>query len=252
MSPVAAGPTSRHTTQASSLSGIRPLGTGRFLISEAEGLPRLYAILDTAAYEAKGLAALDAAQTLLEAGVGLIQYRHKGQFTEERFQEARRIAGACRARSALFVMNDRADYAHLLQCGVHLGQDDLPVVEARKIVGPGVPIGLSTHNELQLRDAANLALDYVALGPVFHTSSKTNPDPLIGLSDLPRLSALTDFPLVAIGGIGIETALSVLDSGADAVAVISGLLPENAGDLDGLRMRVLEWLKAVERRSPPM
>ncbi|MFZ0589112.1 MAG: thiamine phosphate synthase [Bryobacteraceae bacterium] len=234
------------------MSGIRPLGTGRFLISEAERLPRLYAILDTAAYEAKGFTAFEAAQTLLEAGVRLIQYRHKGQFTEERFQEARRIAGACRASRALLIMNDRADYGRLLGCGVHLGQRDLSAPEARKIVGPDVPVGLSTHNELQLRRAADLPVDYVALGPVFHTHSKTNPDPVIGLSELLRLSALTHFPLVAIGGIGIESALSVLDSGAAAVAVISGLLPERAGDLGGLRMRAREWLKAIEGRSLPM
>jgi thiamine-phosphate pyrophosphorylase len=238
--------------QASSLSGTRPRGTGRFLISEAEKLPRLYAILDTAAYEAKGFAAFDAAATLLDAGVGMIQYRHKAQFTEERFQEAWRIAEACRAKGALFIMNDRADYAHLLQCGVHLGQDDVPVMAARKILGPGVPIGLSTHNEQQLRLTAELPVDYVALGPVFHTYSKADPDPVIGLSELPRLRALTDCPVVAIGGIGIGSALSVLDSGADSVAVISGLLPENAGDLEGLRQRAREWLKAVNVRSPPM
>lgn len=215
-------------------------------------MPRLYAILDTAAYEAKGFAPFNAAQTLLEAGIEMIQYRHKAEFTEARFQEARRIAEACGEWGALFVMNDRADYAHLLQCGVHLGQGDLPATEARKIVGAGALIGVSTHNEQQLRQAADLPVDYVALGPVFHTHSKSDPDTVIGLSELPRLSALTDRPVVAIGGIGIESALSVLDSGADSMAVISGLLPEKAGDADGLRKRAQEWLKAVELRSPPM
>jgi thiamine-phosphate pyrophosphorylase len=237
---------------ASNFSGIKLQDIGRFHISVAEKISRLYAILDTAAYEAKGLAPVDAAEVLLNEGIRTIQYRHKAAFTEERFEEARRIASSCGSSGALFLMNDRADYAQLLRCGVHLGQDDLPVPDARRIVGPGVVIGLSTHNEQQLRHAADLPVDYVALGPVFHTQSKTNPDPVIGLSALPRLRALVHLPVVAIGGIGMDGALTVLDSGADSIAVISALLPERAGDLDGLRKRACEWLKAVERRTAPI
>jgi thiamine-phosphate pyrophosphorylase len=149
-------------------------------------------------------------------------------------------------------MNDRADYAHLLRSGLHLGQNDLPAIEAKRIVGTGAIVGLSTHNEFQLGQAADLPVDYVALGPVFHTHSKTNPDPAIGLSELVRLRSLIGFPLVAIGGISIDVAPSILDSGADSVAVISGLLPEKAGDWNGLRKRALEWLTAVKGRSRPM
>lgn len=142
-------------------------------------------------------------------------------------------------------MNDRVDYACLLRCGVHLGQDDLPAADARKVAGPDVPIGLSTHNAEQLRQASALPLHYVAVGPIFHTASKAKPDPVIGLSGIPALRALVHLPLVAIGGIDLDSALSVLDSGADSVAVISGLLPARHGDWDGLRALAHRWLDAV-------
>jgi len=208
-------------------------------------LPRLYAILDTAAYESRGFALPEAAETLLGAGVRMLQYRHKAEFTEERFHEAQAIAENCRKIGALFFMNDRVDYACLLHCGVHLGQDDLPVMEARKVVGPDVPIGLSTHNAEQLRQAATLPVDYVAVGPIFHTASKAKPDPVVGLSGVPVLRGLVHHPLVAIGGIHLESALSVLDSGADSVAVISGLFPARHGDWDGLQALAHRWLETV-------
>jgi thiamine-phosphate pyrophosphorylase len=208
-------------------------------------LPRLYAILDTAAYEARGFNVQSAAETLLAAGVRLLQYRHKTRFTEARFQEAQAIAANCRKIGAQFFMNDRVDYARLLHCGVHLGQDDLPVVEARAVAGPDMPIGLSTHNAAQLRQAAALPVDYVAIGPIFPTASKAKPDPVIGLSGIPALRSLVHHSLVAIGGIDIESALSVLDSGADSVAVISGLLPPRQGDWDGLRALAGRWVETV-------
>lgn len=208
-------------------------------------LPRLYAILDTAAYESRGFALPEAADALLRAGVRMLQYRHKAEFTEERFQEAQAIAENCRESGALFFMNDRVDYACLLHCGVHLGQDDLPVMEARKVAGSDMPIGLSTHNAEQLRQAAALPVYYVAVGPIFHTASKAKPDPVIGLSGVPVLRGLVHHPLVAIGGIHLESALSVLDSGADSVAVISGLLPARHGDWDGLRALAHRWLDTV-------
>lgn len=208
-------------------------------------LPRLYAILDTAAYESRGFALPEAAETLLQAGVRMLQYRHKAEFTEERFQEAKAISENCRNSGALFFMNDRVDYACLLHCGVHLGQDDLPVIEARKVAGPDMPIGLSTHTAEQLREAAALPVDYVAVGPIFHTASKAKPEPIIGLAGVPVLRGLVHHPLVAIGGIHLESALSVLDSGADSVAVISGLLPARHGDWDGLRTLAHRWLDTV-------
>jgi thiamine-phosphate pyrophosphorylase len=208
-------------------------------------LPRLYAILDTTAYQARGFALPEAADTLLGAGIRMLQYRHKAEFTEERFQEAKTIAENCRKSGALFFMNDRVDFACLLHCGVHLGQDDLPVAEARKVAGPETPIGLSTHNAAQLGEAAALPVDYVAIGPIFHSASKAKLDPVIGLSGIPVLRGLVHHPLVAIGGINLESALSVLDSGADSVAVISGLLPARNGDWDGLQALAHRWLDTV-------
>jgi thiamine-phosphate pyrophosphorylase len=209
-------------------------------------LPRLYPILDTSAFEMWGFDAALACTALLNAGVQIVQYRHKAAFTEVTFQEARQIAGLCRSAGAGFIMNDRADFARLLGCGVHLGQDDLPVESARSLLGPDQPIGLSTHSEKQFRQALEQRADYVALGPIFGTKSKRNPDPEVGIHTLRRVRRLTKQPLVAIGGIGIDEAAAVLEGGADSVAVISGLLPTEQGDLTALERRTAEWLKAVE------
>lgn len=174
-----------------------------------------------------------------------MQYRHKSAFTQTRFDEARKIAGLCRSAGAIFVMNDRADFARLLDSGVHVGQDDLPAAGARGLLGPGFLIGLSTHNEEQFRIAIEEPVDYVALGPIFGTASKNNPDPEVGLRTIATLRRLTNLPLVAIGGIKSENAADVLESGADSVAVISGLLPERPGNLAALTERAAEWLRAV-------
>jgi thiamine-phosphate pyrophosphorylase len=206
-------------------------------------LPRLYPILDTRALEQHGLDVVRAAKVLLDAGAAIVQYRHKGSFTEARFLEAEQIAQCCRETSRLFILNDRADFAKLLNAGLHLGQTDLPPEQARDILGSHLPIGWSTHNERQLREPA--PVDYVALGPIFSTSSKVNPDPEIGLAELSRLRRIAPVPLVAIGGITPETAVEVLDNGADSVAVISGLLPQQHGSLAAFEKRVMEWIKRV-------
>jgi thiamine-phosphate pyrophosphorylase len=211
-------------------------------------LPRFYPILDTATLETKGLSALSAATVLLDAGIRILQYRHKPAFTEARYREAAQIAHLCRDAGALFVMNDRADFAAILGAALHLGQDDLPPQAARKVVGPEALIGFSTHNEDQLRHTAGLPVDYLALGPVFTTGSKRNPDPHLGVTEWKRLRPLSPLPLVAIGGIHLESAAFVLESGADSVAVISDLLPPGQPSLDGLRRRAAEWLKATGGR----
>ena len=206
-------------------------------------LPRLYPILDTRVLEQHGLHVVSAAKILLGAGAAILQYRHKGSFTEGRFQEAEQIAECCREADRLFILNDRTDFAKLLGTGVHLGQTDLPPERARSILGNQLPIGLSTHNEQQLRQPA--PVDYVALGPIFSTSSKDNPDPEVGLAELSRLKRMAPVPLVAIGGITPETVVNVLESGADSVAVISGLLPQERGSLTAFEKRVMEWFKRV-------
>jgi thiamine-phosphate pyrophosphorylase len=208
-------------------------------------LPRFYPILDTAALAANGLAPVDAARSLLDGGVRILQYRHKFDFTQAHFDEARQIAKLCATAGALFVMNDRADFALLLakyggHCGVHLGQTDLPVLAARKVTGPDIFIGRSTHSALQLQNADPQAADYLALGPIFGTTSKENPDPVVGDKNLATWRALTTKPLVAIGGITPETAQAVLRAGADSLAVISGLFEEPG--LNGLKSTAKTWL----------
>ena len=210
-------------------------------------LPRLYPILDTDVLAARGLALPTAAAALLEAGCGILQIRHKGHWNREAFDRAREVARLCREAGADLVINDRADFAMLLQAGLHVGQDDLPPRECRKLLGREAILGFSSHNAGQLAAAGGEPVDYVALGPVFRTSSKQNPDPVVGVEEVRHLRALTDKPLVAIGGITLENALDVLRAGADSVAVIAGLFAEPGGappkPVSGrtLRERVVEW-----------
>jgi thiamine-phosphate pyrophosphorylase len=200
-------------------------------------LPRFYPILDTGVLTDCDIER--AAAEMLEGGARILQLRHKGHFSRALFDSAGRIRGRCREAGASFIVNDRADMAALLDAGVHLGQDDLPPVDARKIIGSRL-LGFSTHNAAQLWQAAAEPIDYVALGPIFATDSKANPDPVIGLSGLRELRPLTIRPLVAIGGITLDRAREVLEAGADSIAVISDVC--RARDV---RARVVEWLKQL-------
>ncbi len=201
-------------------------------------LPRFYPILDTETAARRGVDVVAAAAQILEAGAKILQLRHKGFFSREVFDSLERVAELCKAAGVTFVVNDRADLARLVGAALHLGQDDLPPSAARRIVGNETIIGFSTHNEAQLLEAAQEPADYLALGPIFSTVSKQNPDPQVGLEGLRRLRPLTARRLVAIGGITRENARDVLAAGADSVAVIGDLFPED-GDL---RRRVEEWL----------
>jgi thiamine-phosphate pyrophosphorylase len=142
------------------------------------------------------------------------------------------------------VINDRADVARMLGTGLHLGQQDLPPRHARTLMGAEGVIGFSTHNREQIESAANEPVDYVAIGPVFSTSSKDKPDPVLGVDVIRELRALTPRPLVAIGGITRENARAVLESGVDSVAVISDLIPELPLER-AIRERTAEWLELV-------
>jgi thiamine-phosphate pyrophosphorylase len=204
-------------------------------------LKSFYPILDTETAARRGIDPVDAAARILDAGAGLLQLRHKGFFSREVFRQARDVAALCREAGALFVINDRADIAKLLDTSLHLGQDDLPPADARRVLGEGALIGFSTHNEAQVRAAAGEPVDYLAIGPIFGTASKRNPDPLVGLEELRRLRRLTARPLVAIGGITRANARSVLEAGADSVAVIGDLFPEDGN----VRRRVEEWISLV-------
>jgi thiamine-phosphate pyrophosphorylase len=204
-------------------------------------LKSFYPILDTETAARRRIDPVDAAAQILEAGAGLLQLRHKEFFSREVFQQAREVAALCRGAGALFVINDRADVAKLLDASLHLGQDDLPPADARRVLGEGAFIGFSTHNETQLLAASGEPVEYLAIGPIFGTSSKMNPDPAVGLGELRRLRGLTARPLVAIGGITRANARSVLEAGADSVAVIGDLFPEDGN----VRGRVEEWISLV-------
>ena len=205
-------------------------------------LPAFYPILDIDVAARHSMTPLDAAAQLVESGVRILQVRHKGFLSREILETIERLSKMCREAGVLFVVNDRADIARLTGAALHIGQDDLPPWAARKITGPDLIIGLSTHNESQLRAAASEPVDYLAIGPIFGTSTKENPDPTVGLDELRRLRALTDRALVAIGGITRPNARAVLAAGADSVAVIGDLFPEDGN----LRARAAEWLAVTE------
>jgi thiamine-phosphate pyrophosphorylase len=207
-------------------------------------VPPFYPVLDTAWLSRMGISAVGAAAAILEGGARILQLRHKGHYSRQAFADAQEMAQLCQQAKALFVVNDRADIAALLGAGLHLGQDDLAPRIARKLLTPEHPLGFSTHNEPQLRAALDEPVDYLALGPIFATRSKENPDPVVGLQELRRLRAITDRPLVAIGGITRESALEVLEAGADSVAIIGGLFPQE-NTKQSLRARTEEWLQLL-------
>jgi thiamine-phosphate pyrophosphorylase len=160
---------------------------------------------------------------LVAAGATLLQYRNKLAGTRAALSEARELRGA--AGNATLVMNDRADLCLAAGFdGVHLGQDDLSVEAARRVVGSRLWVGVSTHNPVQVREADASPADYIAVGPVFATRSKRNPDPVIGLEGVKEARCATRKPLVAIGGINRENCRDVIAAGADSVAVISDLV----------------------------
>jgi thiamine-phosphate pyrophosphorylase len=185
-------------------------------------LPRLYVILDAALITSSEI---DCALSLAEAGVRLLQYRNKSAPARQYLESSRKLAEVLLPQGVSFFVNDRPDVAFLAGAsGVHVGQDDLDVEQARQIVGRDNLVGVSTHNLQQFERAAGSSADYIALGPIFSTSSKANPDPVVGLDLLRKAHALTDKPVVAIGGISLERAAAVIEAGADSVAVISGIL----------------------------
>jgi thiamine-phosphate pyrophosphorylase len=189
-------------------------------------VPQFYPILDTEIAARHGLDAFAAAEQIIDAGARILQFRHKANFDREVLYKIEQIAALCSRFGTIFVMNDRADLARIFGAALHLGQDDLSPGDARIVTGSDTRIGYSTHNEAQLKAAASESVDYVALGPIFGTTSKQNPDPVVGLDGLRRLRSLTNRPLVAIGGITRENARSVIESGADSVAVIGDLFPD--------------------------
>ncbi|MGZ4732895.1 MAG: thiamine phosphate synthase [Terriglobales bacterium] len=188
-------------------------------------LPRLYAILDNAHFsdtEALCRSALE----LVAGGVTLLQYRNKTGNARHMLEQARELKRRLPG-SVKLIMNDRADLCLAAGFdGVHVGQEDLSPEGVRAVIGSNLWLGVSTHNPDQLVEADKTSADYLAIGPVFPTGSKANPDPVIGLDGVRRARALTRKPLVAIGGVTRENCRPVIKAGADAVAVISDLIRE--------------------------
>ncbi len=183
-------------------------------------LPRLYVILDATLLNNSPH---DCAQELAAAGVRLLQYRDKTASTRDLLAISRELVSSLNSYGASLVVNDRPDIAVLAgAAGLHVGQEDLEPEQARAVVGDEMWIGTSTHNLEQFRRAAATSADYIAVGPIFPTTSKANPDPVVGLELIRQVRNLTEKPIVAIGGITVERAASVIEAGADCVAVIRG------------------------------
>jgi thiamine-phosphate pyrophosphorylase len=210
-------------------------------------LPRVYPILDTESLDRCGVSMETAAGAFLEGGAGILQIRHKTHWTRDFFETARTVARLCRESGTPLIVDDRADFAMLLDAGLHVGQDDLAPRDARKLIGAEATLGYSSHNLAQLVAAGGEPVDYVAIGPIFATASKRNPDPVVGIEEIRRCRSLIEKPLVAIGGITLENARDIWDAGADSVAIIGALLPHPA-NARALRERMEEWISAGRQR----
>lgn len=185
-------------------------------------LPRLYVILDSALLKHSPR---ESAQELATAGVRLLQFRAKSASARELLKVSKELVDCLAPHQGSLIVNDRPDVAALAGArGVHVGKDDLAPEQARAIVGTEMVIGVSTHNLEQFQRAAETSADYVAVGPIFGTRSKANPDPVVGLDFIRCVRPLTSKPIVAIGGITLDTAKSVIEAGADCVAVISDIV----------------------------
>ena len=184
--------------------------------------PRLYAIIDPTLLTSSEL---DLAETLAGSGVELIQYRSKTASSRQFFEISRQLSSCLSPRGVRLIVNDRPDIALLAGAGgVHVGQEDLSVEEARAICGLDRWVGVSTHTLEQLAEADATSADYIAFGPIFQTVTKTNPDPIVGTDLLRKARQMTRKPLVAIGGITLERAAEVYRAGADSLAVIRDLI----------------------------
>ena len=186
-------------------------------------LSGLYIILDPSVCPARPLVQVLTAAA--EAGASLFQYRNKTASMKDAYVEALALRQAAAKAGVLFIINDRCDLALAVDAdGVHLGQGDLPLDLARKVMGPDKLIGISTHNPDQVREATAGKPDYLGFGPIFKPSSKQDHDPVVGLEGLRAMRRLTSLPVFAIGGIQIDQAGEVMRAGANGVAIIAAIL----------------------------
>lgn len=185
-------------------------------------LPRVYPITDT---QISGLSHAEQVALFAESGATLVQLREKRAPALQFYEAAKAALAVAAERGVQLLINDRVDIALAVgAAGVHLGQDDLAPDVARRLLGNDAFIGYSTHSVAQAIEAAILPIDYLAIGPIFGTSTKENPDPVVGLEGLRAVrSAIGNLPLVAIGGITRENIAAVVEAGADSAAMISGL-----------------------------
>jgi thiamine-phosphate pyrophosphorylase len=205
-------------------------------------MPRLYVILDAGLIRGP---VQEIAGQLIGVGVRMLQYRAKNASAREMLETATSLAEIARTRGAGFFVNDRPDVAYLAGAnGVHVGQDDLSVEQARAVMGQGRWVGVSTHNLQQFEEAAASSADYIAIGPIFETATKMNPDPVVGTELIRRVRPLTTKPIVAIGGIRLNKAADMIEAGADSVAVISDIL--GATDPAEQARQVIRRLEAVK------
>lgn len=208
-------------------------------------LPKLYVILDAALLTTPEK---DCARRLADVGVRLLQYRNKQASARELLHASRELSGLLRPRGVSFIVNDRPDVAFLSGAdGVHVGQEDLDVGQTRTVAGPGKWVGISTHNLAQFRAAAATSADYIAVGPIFSTSTKVNPDPVVGTEFIRQVRGLTDKAIVAIGGITLDQAAGVIEAGADAVAVGSNIL--SAADPGARARQYINMLEAANHAA---
>ena len=186
-------------------------------------LSGLYLILDPSVSPTTSLS--DALRQAAQAGVRIVQYRNKTASMKEAYVEALPLRKLAAELGMLFITNDRCDLALAVEAdGVHLGQGDLPLDLARKVMGPDRLIGISTHNPAQVRVASAGKPDYLGFGPIFKPGSKQAHHPVVGIEGLRAIRALTALPIFAIGGITVENVGEVMKAGANGVAVISAIL----------------------------
>lgn len=208
-------------------------------------LSGLYIILDPSVCPARPL--MEVLTVAAEAGATLFQYRNKTASIREAYREALALRQAAAKAGVLFIVNDRCDLALAVDAdGVHLGQGDLPLDLARKVMGPEKLIGISTHNPDQVREATAEQPDYLGVGPIFTPVSKQDHDPVVGLEGLRAMRALTSLPVFAIGGIHIDQVREVLRAGANGVAVISAILKSQ-----DINQTVNDFLAQMPRSASP-
>ena len=208
--------------------------------------PKIYPITDV---RLSGISHAEQVKRLIDGGAEFIQLREKYLAPKDFYADAENALKIAREANVKIIINDRVDFAFTLKAdGVHLGQDDLPPDNAREILGENALIGFSTHNINQAIEAIKYPVDYIAIGPVFATATKENADAVVGLEGVKKVrNAIGNFPLIAIGGINFENFQTVLDSGADSIAIISGIVsdPEKIAE----NYRKFNFYKNIVNRS---